>query len=222
VAFFYCSQQQGGASVDAPYFGSCEAAKVLRALLAQISCDLDGSISKHVLNWLEHGTISPPYVGIGPDSSYRPSMTRKVSLSECVELLGEITKINDQTTFIIDALDEYLDPYTLLIRIHSTANSKSQNIHIVNIPLISEVMWTRRRSDLIAISEYGHERSQVQRPCLRFRMIRSWIYTKQGKVRIAAAVLSTNGSPASFQIPIQTQSTVTSRAHVLHNSLQTV
>lgn len=114
VAFFYCSQQHGGAMVDSARFGSCEPITVLRSLLAQLSHGLDGNISSPVQRWLDCGSSGPSGTGEQPTPGYRSSMDRRISSSECVELLVETIEISGQTTLIVDALDECVDPYVLL------------------------------------------------------------------------------------------------------------
>lgn len=102
VAFFYCSQQQG------------EPGDIFRSFIAQLSLSSDGSLAKPTRKWFEYHTGFSTNSGreFPPDSKLR--MKQKITLTESVDLLAEITNSADQTTLILDALDECSDPYAFL------------------------------------------------------------------------------------------------------------
>ena len=102
VAFFYCSQEHSSS------------ADVFRSLLAQMSYGTDGDLVQPVRKWFELYTGVPFRTNKTLHGSVPPHLARKLSLKECVELLGEIIPYTKQTTFIIDALDECHDHRELL------------------------------------------------------------------------------------------------------------
>ena len=101
VAFFYCSQQHSGS------------ADVLRALLAQMSYGTGGDLVQPVRKWFELQTGLHFKTQKLP-TSIPPYLARKISSTECVELLREIIPYTTETAFIIDAIDECHDHYELL------------------------------------------------------------------------------------------------------------
>ena len=118
VAFFYCSQQHS----------KCD--DVLRSLLAQLAIETSGELVKPLRKWFELQTGTPFKHSKKSHANVLPHTGHKVSRQECVELLIEILKpaqqTTQQTTFIIDALDECDDYHELLQSLNSMQESCSQ------------------------------------------------------------------------------------------------
>lgn len=126
IAFFYCSQQERETAGDALRHGSCEPADVLRSILAQMSCDIDGDSSSPLQGWLEsHASLDAS--NAGKTSAY-PNC-RLMSTAECIELLIETICLQGSTILLIDALDECYDPDELLAHLEIIQN-QSDNVQI--------------------------------------------------------------------------------------------
>ncbi len=103
VAFFYCSQHKSK-TVD-----------ILRSILAQLSWNINGELAAPTKEWFEHSTGTRADSRETFQGNHRPHMSRKISSTECVDLIMEIAlSKGDQMTVIIDGLDECRDTYKLL------------------------------------------------------------------------------------------------------------
>ena len=103
VAFFYCSQHQS------------ETVDILRSILAQLSWDINGELATPTKTWFEHSTGTRADSGETLLRNHRPYMSRKISSTECIDLIMEIAlSRTGQMTVIIDGLDECRDAYELL------------------------------------------------------------------------------------------------------------
>ena len=89
--FFYCSRKQAGRTTSL---------EVLRSCIAQLAKSTDGSPISSVIEGL-----------------YQSREERSIEIHECSDLLVRLLKEQENTTFVIDALDECEDADELLLHL---------------------------------------------------------------------------------------------------------
>lgn len=89
--FFYCSRKKSGRTTSL---------EVLRSFIAQLTKSIDGSPTLSMI-----------------DNEYQSRKKRSIEIQECSDLLMRLVKEHENTTFIVDALDECENADELLLHL---------------------------------------------------------------------------------------------------------
>ena len=116
IAFFYCSEHKKSESVD-----------IFRAIVAQFSYDTNGNLAIPTRKWFDQATGTRAESGSPSWGARKLNITRKISSTECVDLLTEIAELKgDHFTIVVDGLDECLDGYELLEHLETLQSRSSR------------------------------------------------------------------------------------------------